>query len=51
MICTFFGHKDTPKEIEPVLQASIIDLIENHGADEFYVGNNGSFDFYGASSA
>ena len=44
MVCTFFGHKDTPKEIEPTLRTTLIDLIENHGATEFYVGNNGNFD-------
>ena len=44
MVCTFFGHKDTPKEIEPTLRATLIDLIENHGTNMFYVGNNGNFD-------
>lgn len=44
MTVTFFGHKDTPKEIEPTLQTTLVDLIENHGATEFYVGNNGNFD-------
>ena len=44
MVCTFFGHKDTPKEIEPTLRSTLIDLIENHDATEFYVGNNGNFD-------
>ena len=44
MTVTFFGHKDTPKEIEPTLRSTLIDLIENHGATEFYVGNNGNFD-------
>ncbi len=44
MTVTFFGHKDTPKEIEPTLRTTLVDLIENHGATEFYVGNNGSFD-------
>ena len=44
MTVTFFGHKDTPKEIEPTLGSTLIDLIENHGATEFYVGNNGNFD-------
>ena len=44
MTVTFFGHKDTPKEIEPTLRATLVDLIENHGATEFYVGNNGNFD-------
>ena len=44
MTVTFFGHKDTPKNIEPTLRATLVDLIENHGADVFYVGNNGAFD-------
>ncbi len=44
MTVTFFGHKDTPKEIEPTLRAALIDLIENYNATMFYVGNNGSFD-------
>ena len=44
MVCTFFGHKDTPKNIEPTLRTTLVDLIENHGATEFYVGNNGNFD-------
>ena len=41
---TFFGHRDTPKEIEPALRLTLIDLIENKNATVFYVGNNGSFD-------
>ena len=44
MTVTFFGHKDTPKEIEPTLRTTLVDLIENHDATKFYVGNNGSFD-------
>ena len=44
MVCTFFGHKDTPKEIEPTLRSTLIDLIENKNATMFYVGNNGNFD-------
>ena len=44
MTVTFFGHKDTPKEIEPTLRTTLVDLIENHGATEFHVGNNGNFD-------
>ena len=44
MTATFFGHKDTPKETEPTLRTTLVDLIENHGATEFYVGNNGNFD-------
>ena len=44
MVCTFFGHKDTPKETEPTLRSTLIDLIENKNVNVFYVGNNGSFD-------
>ena len=44
MICTFFGHKGTPKEIEPTLRSTLIDLIENKNVNMFYVGNNGNFD-------
>lgn len=45
MICTFFGHRDTPKEAEPHLYTALAYLIRNKGVDLFYVGNNGSFDF------
>ena len=41
---TFFGHRDTQKEIEPTLRLTLIDLIENKNATEFYVGNHGNFD-------
>ena len=44
MACTFFGHKGTPKEIEPTLRSTLIDLIENKNVNVFYVGNNGKFD-------
>lgn len=44
MVCTFFGHKDTPKEIEPTLRSTLINLIENKNVTMFYVGNNGNFD-------
>lgn len=44
MICTFFGHRDTPEAIEPILYATLVDLIENKNVDSFYVGNHGMFD-------
>ena len=44
MICTFFGHKDTPQETEPTLRATLLDLIINKNANVFSVGNNGNFD-------
>lgn len=45
LTCTFFGHKDTPKEIEPTLRSTLADLIENKNVNMFYVGNNGNFDY------
>ena len=44
MTCTFFGHRDTPKETEPTLRTALEDLILNKNVDTFYVGNNGGFD-------
>lgn len=44
MTCTFFGHRNVSEEIEPTLRSTLIDLIENHDVDMFYVGNQGSFD-------
>ena len=41
---TFFGHRDAPKEIEPALRLTLIDLIENKNATVFYVGTHGNFD-------
>lgn len=45
MICTFFGHKDTSNIAEDKLKKAIAHLIEKEGVNEFYVGNNGNFDF------
>ena len=45
MVCTFFGHRDTPRIAELILKEKIIYLIENKNVDKFYVGNNGNFDF------
>ena len=44
MTCTFFGHRDTPTTIEPLLKETLTDLIKNKGVDLFYVGNQGKFD-------
>ncbi len=41
---TFFGHRDAPKETEPALRLTLIDLVENKNATVFYVGNHGNFD-------
>lgn len=42
--CTFFGHRDAGKEVEPVLRATLTDLIENRSVTLFCVGNQGGFD-------
>ncbi len=44
MICTFFGHRNSPPTVKPLLRQVIIDLIEHHGVTQFYVGNQGNFD-------
>ena len=36
------GFKDLPKEIEPTLRSTLIDLIENKNVNKFYDGNNGN---------
>ncbi len=46
---TFFGHRDTPKETEPALRLTLIDLIGNNNATVFYVGNHGNFDAMASS--
>ena len=45
LTCAFFGHRNTPIEIEPLLKSTLVDLIENHRVDRFLVGNQGDFDF------
>ena len=42
--CTFFGHHDCPSSIKPKLREVLIDLIENHAVDMFYVGQQGVYD-------
>ncbi|MBQ2830518.1 MAG: hypothetical protein IJF15_05840 [Oscillospiraceae bacterium] len=42
--CTFFGHRLCSDEIRPKLRETLIDLIEKHGVDMFYVGQQGAFD-------
>ena len=44
MVCTFFGHRDTPYNIKEKLKSVIIDLIENKNVNTFYMGDNGAFD-------
>ena len=43
-ICTFFGHRDCSDRIKPKLRAVLVELIERHSVNCFYVGKNGAFD-------
>ncbi len=43
MICTFFGHRDCPPEMEQPLEEAILRLI-SQGVTTFYVGHQGHFD-------
>ncbi|MBQ8746337.1 MAG: hypothetical protein IJZ08_00525 [Clostridia bacterium] len=43
MICTFFGHRDTPDGVRDLLRDILVNLIEE-GAETFYLGNQGRFD-------
>jgi len=40
----FWGHKDAPESIQVKLKKILIHLIEDEGANVFYVGNQGNFD-------
>jgi len=42
--CTFFGHHDCPSDIRTQLRSVLVDLIENHSVDMFYVGKQGAYD-------
>lgn len=44
MVCAFFGHRVIDEDLEVILKASIIDLIENKNVTTFLVGHNGAFD-------
>ncbi len=44
MICTFFGHKDSPESVKPALELAVKQIVECYPDTTFYVGHNGSFD-------
>lgn len=44
MVCTFFGHRDTPDSVRPLLWETVERLIVDCGVDQFYVGREGNFD-------
>ena len=42
--CCFFGHRDAMDSIRSKLKEENIRLIEEHGVNDYYVGNQGGFD-------
>ena len=44
MVVTFFGNKSTPSNVYTDIYATVKNLIENHNATVFLVGNEGAFD-------
>ena len=44
MVCTFFGHRQVPEQIEESLRKVLVALIEQEHIYKFYVGNQGGFD-------
>ena len=44
MICTFFGHSDATNETRLKTKTTIEKLISD-GVRQYYVGNNGNFDY------
>ena len=46
MVCVLFGHRDANSKIFDKLQEAISAIFNQNKSIEFYVGNNGSFDFF-----
>ncbi len=44
MVAAFFGHKDTPSTVKPLLEQTIQRLIEENEKITFLVGTHGAFD-------
>ena len=44
MTVTFFGHRVIPCDISERIRNTLVYLIEEKNAYNFYVGNNGEFD-------
>ncbi len=42
--CTFFGHRNAPESVKPLIESTITKLITKHNVTTFFVGNHGSFD-------
>ena len=44
MVVTFFGHKDTPDKVKPLIEQTVERLIEENENITFLVGTHGKFD-------
>ncbi len=44
MTITFIGHRDAPDHIAIIIKEEVTKLIENNGANTFYIGTHGNFD-------
>lgn len=44
MVVAFFGHKDTPSSVKPLLEQTVQRLIEENEEIAFHVGAHGAFD-------
>lgn len=42
--CTFFGNRDCPDEVRPLLKKCILDLQRKEEISFFYLGSQGNFD-------
>lgn len=42
--CTFFGHRDAPDTLRPLLREVLAELIEKQNVTRFYLGQQGNFD-------
>lgn len=49
-ICCFFGHRDAPSDILPILKQEIENLIIKYDVHTFYVGGYGRFDGYAVNA-
>ena len=45
MVCSFFGHKDTPLSVYPQIIGIIEKLVKSKTVRRFMVGNHGNFDY------
>ena len=46
MNCTFFGRRDASETVKKEIELKIRKLIEENNDVNFYVGNNGNYDYY-----